>query len=118
MCTCKIYFTNKQNQYIWRGCRRHQEEITINISYILQVPDDAFNSVDKLASYLSGTAKKSELEDSKDADDTENSKLPPPLPAKTNKKDIVSDPSVFKHIDENARNVSIFTISFYSCHIA
>ncbi|XP_060597757.1 kyphoscoliosis peptidase-like isoform X2 [Ruditapes philippinarum] len=69
-----------------------------------RAPDDAFNSVDKLASYLSGTAKKSELEASSEGTDDTN-KLPPPLAVKTNKKDIVSDPTVFKHVDENARNV-------------
>lgn len=71
----------------------------------------------KLASYLSGTAKKGELASAgDDADDTEGQKLPPPQPVATKKKDIVADPSTFKHVDENAKNVSYFFVVFYHAY--
>ncbi|XP_045199708.2 kyphoscoliosis peptidase-like [Mercenaria mercenaria] len=88
-------------------------------------PDNAFNSVTKLASYLSGTAKKSELAAAgDDKDDTESENLPPPLPVKTKKSDIVSDPTMFKHVDENARNVpesvrlSVDKLAAHLCSVA
>lgn len=72
---------------------------------LLQTPDDGFSSINKLAGFLTGTKKKAEIQD-EDGDDTESRNLPPPKPVTTKKKDIVDSPSVLKHIDENARNVS------------
>ncbi|XP_052782376.1 kyphoscoliosis peptidase-like [Mya arenaria] len=81
-----------------------------------ETPNDAFESVSKLAGYLTGTQKKSEL--LQDLDDAASARaaadavvgngdknMPPPKPTQSKKKDIVTDVGVqFKHIDENAKN--------------
>lgn len=88
-------------------------------------PDNAFKSVPKLASYLSGVAKKSELASAgDDDDDTDGTKLPSPKPVKTKKTDLVASSDIFKHVDENAKNtpeavcLSVDKLTAHLCSVA
>ena len=79
---------------------------------VLQAPDESFQSVTKLARYLSGEVKASDVINSTDADEDPigDKNMPFPNPTKRKKKDIFSDVSRFKTIDENAKNVSFILI--------
>ncbi|XP_052265905.1 uncharacterized protein LOC127868307 [Dreissena polymorpha] len=92
-----------------------------------EAPNDAL-AFNKLAGYLTGTVKKSELQK---ADDDEpdaganNPQLPAAKPVITRKKDIVTDVQLqFKHIDENAKNtpgsclLSVDRLASHLCSVA
>ena len=74
----------------------------------MQAPDESFQSVTKLARYLSGEVKASDVINSTDTNDDPigDKNMPFPNPTKRKKKDIFTDVSRFKAIDENAKNVS------------
>ncbi|KAL4220088.1 hypothetical protein ACF0H5_020499 [Mactra antiquata] len=98
---------------------------TIVDKIVENTPDNAFQSVPKLASYLAGSAKKSELIGAGDDDDDVDKKnMPAPVATTTKKCDIVNDVTMFKHIDENARNtpetvrLSVDKLAAHLCSVA
>lgn len=98
---------------------------TIADKIVDQTPGNAFNSVKKLAGYVSQSAKKNELESSGEDDlETDTRNLPPPLPVTTRKKDIVRSPSIFAKINEHAKNTpesvqfSLEKLAAHLCSVA
>ena len=76
---------------------------------MLQAPNEAFQSVPTLARYLSGEAKRDDIINKTDVDEEDpigDKNIPLPKPSKSKKTDIIKDPTRFKAIDENAKNVS------------
>ena len=77
---------------------------------MLQTPEAAFQSVQKLSSYLSGELKKGEIKVEDVRDPGEGKNIPLPKPSKSKKKDIVKDVARFKGVDDSAKNVSVCVI--------